>query len=439
MEAHPPGGMSLSIDCGDPTGTRTDKRGIKWVGDGDYISTGKTAKVQVTNTYAQEYQTLRYFPYQKKSCYVIPGVNRGRKHMVRAHFFYGNYDGKSSPPSFHLQFDGNHWDSVTTSSSESYYYEVIYAPKRYNISVCVAQTSPDQIPFISVLVVKEFDPGMYETKDTDDVLLQWQRVAFGAKAFLRYPDDPYDRYWDPSGEIDGAVTVARDNMSFIENFRDIPGLALAHAITPASSNATTLTVPSTETDLEEDTYYYIFYFSEVLEAVYKNKSRSFDFLVDGEKLNNNGSIIPPYQSYVRNHNQNRYLTARSVISLVNTPDASLPPILNAMELFTIKSGLTNGTNENDVKALEVLQGQYQQLQYWAGDPCLPQGSTWDWLNCNMDDLPRVTELHLNNSNLGGILPDFSGLTALEIIELSNNSLSGQIPEFLGTFPHLKEL
>ncbi|KAF3783574.1 hypothetical protein EJ110_NYTH19417 [Nymphaea thermarum] len=178
--------VSLSIDCGDPTGTRTNELRIKWVGDGDYINTGKTAKVQVTNTYYQELKTLRCFPSQKKSCYVIRGVNRGRKHMVRAHFFYGNYDGKSSPPSFDLQFDGNHWATVTTSSSESYYYEVIYGPKRDNISVCVAQTSPDQIPFISALVIREFEKGMYETKDTDDVLRQRQRVAFGAKDFVSH-------------------------------------------------------------------------------------------------------------------------------------------------------------------------------------------------------------------------------------------------------------
>ncbi|XP_031485082.1 probable LRR receptor-like serine/threonine-protein kinase PAM74 isoform X2 [Nymphaea colorata] len=431
--------LFLNIDCG-ATGTRNDSLGMKWVGDDGYINTGQTARVQVTNTYAQEHQTLRYFPSQKKSCYLIPGVATGRKHMVRAHFFYGNYDGKSSPPSFDLQFDGNLWATVETSSSKSYYYEVIYAPKRDNISVCVAQTSADQIPFISALVIREFEQGMYETDGTEDVLLLWKRKAFGSEDFVRYPDDPYDRYWHPSGEIDGTVTVARDNMSFIKNFMDVPGLALAHAITAASGNATTLTVPSSETDLEDATYYYNFYFSEVLEAAYQNKSRSFDFLVDGEKLNDYGSIIPPYQSYRSNYNhRGRRLTAGSKISLVNTPDASLPPILNAMELFQLKTGLEKGTNENDVKALKVLQGSYQTLRSWAGDPCLPPGFTWDWLNCSTDDPPRVTELHLNGLGLDGTLPDFSGLTALEIIDLSNNSLSGHIPEFLGTFPHLKEL
>ncbi|XP_049933841.1 probable LRR receptor-like serine/threonine-protein kinase At1g05700 isoform X1 [Nymphaea colorata] len=432
--------LSLSIDCGDPTGTRTDELGINWIGDGNYINTGQTAKVQVTNTYYQEEKTLRYFPFQKKSCYLIPGAARGMKHMIRASFFYGNYDNKSSPPSFHLQFDGNYWTSVTTSLDTSLYWEVIYVPKRDNISVCVAQTLPDQIPFISVLEVKEFEPGMYETKGTEDVLVLWKRKAFGSKDFVRYPDDPYDRYWHPSGEIDGVVSVARDNMSFNKNFTDIPGLALAHAITPASSNATTLIVPSLEMGLGNDTYYYVFYFMEVLEAAYQNKSRSFDFLVDGIKQNDD-PIIPPYRSYVTDYNsRGRNLSGESVISMVNTPDASLPPILNAMELFElIKSGLAKGTNENDVKALKVLQGSYQTLRSWAGDPCLPPGFTWDWLNCSTDDPPRVTELHLNGLGLDGTLPDFSGLTALEIIDLSNNSLSGHIPEFLGTFPHLKEL
>ncbi|KAF3784041.1 hypothetical protein EJ110_NYTH28899, partial [Nymphaea thermarum] len=174
----------LSIDCGE-TGNHLDRFGINWVGDDGYIKTGKATQVRNSGIYAPELNSLRYFPSQKKSCYVIRGVNRGRKHMVRAHFFYGNYDGKSSPPSFNLQFDGNHWASVTTSSSISYNWEVIYAPKRDNISVCVAQTSPDQIPFISALKIREFELGMYETVDREVLLLNPRRRAFGTKDGVR--------------------------------------------------------------------------------------------------------------------------------------------------------------------------------------------------------------------------------------------------------------
>ncbi|KAF3784046.1 hypothetical protein EJ110_NYTH28912, partial [Nymphaea thermarum] len=404
----------LSIDCGE-TGNHFDRLGFNWVGDDGYIKTGKATQVRNSDRYDQEFNSLRYFPSQKKSCYVIRGVNRGRKHMVQAHFFYGNYDGKSSPPSFNLQFDGNHWDSVTTSSSISYYWEMIYAPKRDNISVCVARTSPDQIPFISALKIREFEEGMYKTNGAEDVLLNLRRKAFGTKDGVcccigcSYPDDPYDRWWRPNDAIDGVLSVARDNMSFIQNFTEIPGLALAHAITPASSKATTLTVPTSGIFWEDATYYYIFYFMEVLEAAYQNKSRSFDFLVDGNKLNVK-PIIPPYQWGWIEYNVGRNLTAGSVISLVNTPDASLPPILNAMELSKLKTGLADGTSRNDGLSLSL---SHKELVH----------TLW----------------HLSGSGLKGTLLDFSSLTALEIIDLSNNSLSGYIPDFLGTFPSLKEL
>ncbi|KAF3784053.1 hypothetical protein EJ110_NYTH28933 [Nymphaea thermarum] len=81
----------------------------------------------------------------------------------------------------------------------------------------------------------------------------------------------------------------------------------------------------------------------------------------------------------------------------------------------------------NVKALVMLQEQYQQLQLWAGDPCLPVGFTWDWLNCNADDPPRVTELHLSGSGLKGTLPDFRSLTALEIIISGNKIEDDPIP------------
>ncbi|KAF3781587.1 hypothetical protein EJ110_NYTH36586 [Nymphaea thermarum] len=156
-------------------------------------------------------------------------------------------------------------------------------------------------------------------------------------------------------------------MSFIQDFRDIPGKALVNAITPASSIATNLTVPTLGILSVDATYYYIFYFSEVSQATYRNKSRSFDFLVDGIKRNG-GPIIPPYQSYKTDQDRIRYLTTGSVISLVNIADASLLPILNAMEVFRVQRGLAAGTNTYD-----------------------------------------------GGLGLSGTLPDFSGLTALEIM------------------------
>ncbi|GMI81811.1 hypothetical protein like AT4G29990 [Hibiscus trionum] len=112
---------------------------------------------------------------------------------------------------------------------------------------------------------------------------------------------------------------------------------------------------------------------------------------------------------------------------------------HALEVFAVSDELTDGTNSDDVDGLVSLQGQFDALGDWGGDPCLPSPYSWDWINCTSDSTPRVTALHLGSFGLSGLLPDFSSMTSLEIIDMHNNSLIGSIPEFLGTLPNLKQL
>lgn len=105
---------------------------------------------------------------------------------ARATFYYGNYDGKNSPPTFALQFDGNKWwDEVETSTTEYYYKEVIYVMKRDSITVCVAQTKAGQFPFITALQVRRLESSMYRYIDNSYPLIGWRRVAFGLNTYVR--------------------------------------------------------------------------------------------------------------------------------------------------------------------------------------------------------------------------------------------------------------
>lgn len=36
--------------------------------------------------------------------------------------------------------------------------------------------------------------------------------------------------------------------------------------------------------------------------------------------------------------------------------------------------------------------QFEVLQKWSGDPCLPLNYTWEWVECSSDTIPRVTAL-----------------------------------------------
>jgi hypothetical protein len=171
----------VSINCGSSK-SFIDENNIKWSGDYDYIQNGVPQEVYLGSS---PLSTLRFFPTRKKNCYSIK-VPKGEKVLARASFYYGNYDNKFSPPIFDLQFDGNYWATVNTSNYYYVDYEAIYVTKGNFTSICVAQTKPNQLPFISSLEIRSLDPTMYSHVDSNHALiLQW-RYAFGGNETIRY-------------------------------------------------------------------------------------------------------------------------------------------------------------------------------------------------------------------------------------------------------------
>lgn len=168
----------VNIDCG-TSGSYIDDDNFVWTGDDDYIVNGEPHTVQNTNKFIPEINTLRAFTTRKKNCYSIP-VGKGERVLVRATFFYGNYDKLSSPPTFDLHFNGNYWATVETSSTDYVYYETTYVLKADSVSVCVAQTRPGQFPFISALEVVSLPLTMYDNVALDYPLHLMTRNAFGS-------------------------------------------------------------------------------------------------------------------------------------------------------------------------------------------------------------------------------------------------------------------
>ncbi|XP_057781675.1 putative leucine-rich repeat receptor-like protein kinase At2g19210 [Salvia miltiorrhiza] len=179
------------------------------------------------------------------------------------------------------------------------------------------------------------------------------------------------------------------------------------------------------------------YFSE-LTQLGAGQNRSFRIFKDNKS--NSDPIIPPYGDCVVMYVSDITVSSNTTFSLVPTNVSTLPPLINALEIFRIADDkLTNGTNKKDVEGLSSLQERFSVLQSWSGDPCLPAPYTWDWIKCNLQPIPRVTTLILNGYGLSGLLPDFKSMDALQTINLNNNSLRGPIPDFLGTLPNLKIL
>lgn len=175
----------MSIDCGASDSYYTDENLQVWIGDNDLIQNGESKVVQSGSKVSDHVMsTLRVFTTRKKNCYTIDAA-KGQQVLVRASFYYGNYDKKSAPPVFDLQFDGNYWGTVETSSEDVISYEAIYVVKGSEISVCVAQTTPNQFPFISALEVRSLDSNMYSHVDAQYALFLKSRIAYGANTTIR--------------------------------------------------------------------------------------------------------------------------------------------------------------------------------------------------------------------------------------------------------------
>ncbi|KAL6577239.1 hypothetical protein OROMI_011515 [Orobanche minor] len=418
----------LSIDCGSSSSYK-DENLIDWTGDGEYVKNGESRSVQSGNSISRVVDTMRVFTTRKKNCYHIESIRQGRV-LVRATFYYGNYDNKSSPPLFDLQFDGNPWTTVETSSTEYVYYEVTYVMKKDSISVCIAQTNPGQFPFISSLEVRGLESYMYFHVDDTYPLFLRKRVVFGSNATIRFPDDLYDRLWIPEVSRNGMIPVSSEAIfSSPIILSDLPPPAvLKHAVIatrPNSSIELFMGFPSVEVPV-----YWNAYFSEVA-RLKPNETRSLMIVKDNNPFSQ--PFSPPYENCTELYTNNITASTNTTFSLVPTNDSTLSPLINAMEVFLIGNALTNGTNKKDgekngikyklyipkklmriavsflvisegdskrflcffrnlVQGLTSLQKAFGTLRDWNGDPCLPARYTWDWINCSSDPTPRVTAL-----------------------------------------------
>ena len=143
-----------SIDCGSSS-SRVVDGSISWEIDTNYTKAGSNMRVP-QNQALDEMNTLRFFPNQTdNNCYVIPLKFPGFNHIVRAGFYYGNYDGLSKTPTFDLKIDRENWTTVNTSSSVDgglpIYHEAICLTRSGNLTVCLVQTMDREVPFISSL------------------------------------------------------------------------------------------------------------------------------------------------------------------------------------------------------------------------------------------------------------------------------------------------
>ncbi|KAF0915189.1 hypothetical protein E2562_034149 [Oryza meyeriana var. granulata] len=432
----------VSIDCGfagDDNYSDDLAGGITYVPDGAYVDAGENRKV--TTVYRKKgpryktLDTLRSFPsgQGQRSCYSLP-TSPGTKYIVRLEFLYGNYDGLDYLSlSFNLTLGVNHWNIVNLDTDDDMYgyraYAAVFEAWANWAPVCLINTGGGT-PFVSTVELRPLGSLPYPAMGNQSLSL-YERKSMRRSAddeIIRYPDDPYDRYWY-ARELkadDHASIISNTSAILSKGSFEVPSRVLQTAFVPAgSSKELALQSKTSDTPLPRD-------HSVILHLVDFQSNATREFTVSIDSGTPTSPINPPYLEVMSIF----YWSSGSEgwsIKLNATAASALPPILNAYEVYSRIIHDNPTTFPQDFNAIMAIKYEYGIKKNWMGDPCFPPEFAWEGVQCSNDGdrTMRIISLDLSYSELHGLISNnFTSLTALKYLNLSCNQLDGTIPDSL---------
>ncbi|XP_076956291.1 putative LRR receptor-like serine/threonine-protein kinase PAM74 [Bidens hawaiensis] len=378
------------INCGSKQNVH--HHGTTFQKDNTYTTSGKPTTLTRTDILPL-LTTLRYFPSTRgKHCYNVP-VTTGSKLLIRTTFFYGGFDGGNAPPVFDQIVDGTIWSVVNTTDDYhkgvSSYYEVVVEANGGMVSVCFASNehSNGLSPFVSALEVVEMDSSVYNATEFGKYgLVTIARTNFGSYGdFVRFPDDPFNRYWQSF--VDGHPMVeSKVNVTSSEFWNQPPVKVFFSGST--TSRGKNLTIKWPPFPLPSNRYYVALYFQD-------NRSTSpyswriFTVFIDGETFYQDLNVTT---RGVTVYSTEWPLSGDTQITLVPRSDMPVGPTINAGEVYQILP-LAGTTHGRDAFALQILKQSLKNPPGdWNGDPCLPKEHHWSGIGCSEGKQVRVTSL-----------------------------------------------
>ncbi|KAF8011611.1 hypothetical protein BT93_J2023 [Corymbia citriodora subsp. variegata] len=376
-------------------------------------------------------KTLRSFPNGRRNCYTLkPDRGKNNLYLIRAYFWYGDYDGKDEQPTFDLYIDVNYW--TTIGSVDNVAIDIMYVSQADYIQVCVVNMGSG-VPFISALELRVLNNSIYGAESGFLRQILRSDMGTGPRSYTRYPRDVYDRIWWGVENYSQLLPSAGASATSLFNDNDVykvPGKVLTTAETMSNGNSSlsySWTPPKPY--VPPGNWILYFHFAKI-ESLPSGQQREFTISIDGNQFTENVTL--------------EYLKPVTIVSTPNTgsqinvsisppsKEFPYPPILNAVEVYNIVGLPYVQTAKEDVKAINDTKATYQvSKESWQGDPCVSSSYIWDGLNCSYVKPPRIISLNLSSSNLvGNISSSFSNLFALESLYLSGNNLTGLVPKAL---------
>ncbi|KAL6335728.1 hypothetical protein AAG906_039491 [Vitis piasezkii] len=372
--------------------------------------------------------TVRSFPEGTKNCYTLqPQQGKDNNYLIRASFMYGNYDSKNQLPEFKLYLGVNEWDTVKFNNSyDIVRKEIIHVPRTGHIDVCLVNTGSGS-PFISALELRQLNNSIYTTQSGSLILFKRLDIGSTRSQTVRYKDDAFDRVWEPfSQPYWKSVSASYSSDSLSDNHFKPPSKVMATAVTPADERYPL----EFHWNLDNSTrqFYVYMHFAEV-EELQSNQLRELYVSLNGWFWSPEpivpGRLVPHTGFSAHSISASSELS----LSIFKTHRSTLPPILNALEIYEIKQLFQSSTVQINVDAIKKIKAVYKVKKNWQGDPCLPIEFSWNGLSCS------------DNSPISPVssLCDYLLKQTFHYRDLSFNSLTGEVPNFLSKLPSLKTL
>ncbi|CAH8358087.1 unnamed protein product [Eruca vesicaria subsp. sativa] len=433
----------ISLACGlvPEHATYTEKStNIIYTSDANYIDSGLAGRIR--DEYKQNFQqqtwTLRSFPEGARNCYNF-NLTANRRYLISGSFIYGNYDGQNKLPSFDLHIGPNKWISVSISGvAEDLFHEMIHVLTQDHLQVCLVKTG-ETTPFISSLELRPLHNETYVTESGS--LISVSRFFFAPIAsYIRYADDIHDRAWNPYSLDEQMMSISTDNVVDTDNYYDVPQrVARTAAVPKNASQPLTLDLSLDETNAES---YIYMHFAEI-QKLGANEIREFSITYnDDQELS---SYFRPSNLSITTLFSPAAISSADgnlIFTFAMTGNSSLPPLINAIEIYNVLDLPEPETDQDEVSAMVNIKRNYEleKKVSWQGDPCAPKAFRWEGVNCTYPKYEPQGIITLNlaeNKLTGSITPEITKLTQLIELDLSNNDLSGSIPDFLADMKSLK--
>ncbi|KAL5576815.1 hypothetical protein UlMin_018514 [Ulmus minor] len=439
----------ISIDCGTSNSSYTDETtGISYVSDVNFTENGENKEITPAykvQTDEKQFWSVRSFSQGIRNCYSLkPIQGKNNRYLIRARCMYGNYDNKNQIPTFDLYLGVNLWNTVVLNNAWTpLTEEIIHSPLSDSIYVCLVNTGSGTTPFISVLELRPLDNDTYQSETGSSLQLS-DRIDFGSAAYqvMRFKDDIFDRLWSPfHADIGRPLNTSLKSVNNInKNSYEQPFTVISTAYSARNRSFMGL---SWKPDNITSEFYFDMHFME-LQVLKRKQYREFNISINGELWY--GPFAPSYLNATTIYSVGSGITAdrngRIQILLNKTKNSTLPPLINAMEIYQLKELSRQETNEKEVDAMLNIKSVYGVTRNWQGDPCSPQAYSWEGLNCSYygTNSPQITSLNLSSSGLKGeISPYIANLTFIQVLYFSNNNLHGNVPAFLAELSFLKFL